>query len=76
MIYGETESNGGQGGHANHRLNCGLPAQTDGESAGKDVGGGGDYVCSHRGFTHSLRCGVTQSLVFILYFQGQQTLIS
>lgn len=41
MIYGETEPNGGQGGHANHRLNCGLPAQTDGESAGKDVGGGG-----------------------------------
>lgn len=41
MIYGETESNGGQGGHANHRLNCGLPAQTNGESAGKDVGGGG-----------------------------------
>lgn len=39
MIYGETDSNGGQGGHANHRLNCGLPAQTDGESAGKDVGG-------------------------------------
>lgn len=45
MIYGEAEPNGGQGGHANHRLNCGLPAQTDGESAGKDVGGG-DYVCS------------------------------
>lgn len=48
MIYGETEPNGGQGGHANHRLNCGLPAQTDGESAGKDVGGGGLCLQSQR----------------------------